>query len=165
MRLRLISAREGEDLEGAALEHLPKGRIPLESRLLGVGTGAYARPLPRWYFLPRLCFPQGRSPAYHFFVKKKFSPTGGAETTTQKVPSVFYYARDFLQGGAWCYARNTRGFLRRTELVQKSRCGAGTTPHAGRSFFLYEKSVLRESDSLRSRSQEICTDSPLFFRP
>ena len=53
MRLRLISAREGEDLEGSALEHLPKGRIPLESRLLGVGTGACARPLPRWYSLPR----------------------------------------------------------------------------------------------------------------
>ena len=34
----------GEDLEDAVLEHLPKGRVPLESRLLGVGTGACARP-------------------------------------------------------------------------------------------------------------------------
>ena len=30
------------------------------------------------------------------------------------------------------------------------------------SFFLYEKSVLRESDSLRGRSKEVCTDWPPF---
>jgi hypothetical protein len=32
--------------------------------------------------------------------------------------------------------------------------GAGTIPHPGGSFFLYEKSVLRESDSLRGRRPE-----------
>ena len=32
------------------------------------------------------------------------------------------------------------------------------TPHAEGSFFLYEKSVLRESDSLRGRKPEVCTD-------
>ena len=43
--------------------------------------------------------------------------------------------------------------------LQKSLCGAGRTPHAGRSFFLYEKSVLRESDHLRGRKPEVSTDS------
>ena len=41
-------------------------------------------------------------PPTHFFVKKKFIPTGGAETATQKVPSVFCYARDFLCGAKCC---------------------------------------------------------------
>ena len=150
MRLRLISAREGEDLEGAALEHLPKGRIPLESRLLGVGTGAYARPLPRWYFLPRLCFPQGRSPAYPFFRKEKIQPYRRRRDYDAESPG-----RVLLRSGL--SAR--RGLVLRTEYKGIS------APHAGRSFFLYEKSVLRESDSLRSRSQEICTDSPPFFPP
>ena len=35
-------------------------------------------------------------PPTHFFVKKKFIPIGGTKSTTQKVPSVFCYARDFL---------------------------------------------------------------------
>ena len=44
--------------------------------------------------------------------------------------------------------------------------GVGTPPHAGGSFFLYEKSVLRESDSLRGRKPEVCTDlTPPLFRP
>ncbi len=39
-------------------------------------------------------------------------------------------------------------------------------PHAGGSFFLYEKSVLRESDSLRGSDSEVCTDlTPNPFRP
>ncbi len=71
-------------------------------------------------------------PPTHFFVKKKFSPAGGAETTTQKVPNVFYRAHTL--------------------------CGAGSIPHAEGSFFLYEKSVLRESDSLCGREQKVCTD-------
>ncbi len=71
-------------------------------------------------------------PPTHFFAKKKFSPTSGAETTMQKVPNVF------------CRAYTL--------------CGAGSTPHAGGSFFLYEKSVLRESDCLCGRKPEVCTD-------
>ena len=55
-------------------------------------------------------------------------------------------------------------FLRLAKSAQKSLCGAGSDPHAEGSFFLYEKSVLRESDSLRGRNQEVCTDltPPLF---
>ena len=76
-------------------------------------------------------------PPTHFFVKKKFIPIGGANTATQKVLSGF------------CYAHTL--------------CGAGSPPHAGGSFFLYEKSVLRESDSLRGRRSEVCTGlAPLF---
>ena len=37
-------------------------------------------------------------------------------------------------------------------------CGAETTTQAGGSFFLYEKSVLRESDCLRGRKPEVSTD-------
>ena len=67
-------------------------------------------------------------------------PACGADTTTLKVSGVF------------CYAHTL--------------CGAGSIPHAGRSFFLYEKSVLRESDSLRGRGKEVCTDlTPPLFRP
>ncbi len=44
--------------------------------------------------------------------------------------------------------------------------GADTATHAGGSFFLYEKSVLRESDYLRGRSKEVCTDlAPPLFPP
>ncbi len=71
-------------------------------------------------------------PPTHFFVKKKFIPIDGAEGATQNVSSRF------------CCAHTL--------------CGAGSTPHAGRSFFLYEKSVLRESDCLRGRRSEVCTD-------
>ena len=79
-------------------------------------------------------------PPTHFFVKKKFIPACGADTTTLKVSGVF------------CYAHTL--------------CGAGSIPHAVRSFFLYEKSVLRESDSLRGRGKEVCTDlTPPLFRP
>jgi hypothetical protein len=42
-------------------------------------------------------------------------------------------------------------------------CAAGTIPHTERSFFLYEKSVLRESDFLRGRKPEVCTDLTLPF--
>ncbi len=43
--------------------------------------------------------------------------------------------------------------------------GAGSIQHAGGSFFLYEKSVLRESDYLRGRKPEVCTDLPPLFPP
>ena len=53
-----------------------------------------------------------------------------------------------------------------SQSVHKSSCGTEDVPHAGGSFFLYEKSVLRESDYLRGRSQEVSTDStPPLFRP
>ena len=51
----------------------------------------------------------------------------------------------------------------RDNITLETFCGAGHTPHAGGSFFLYEKSVLRESDSLRSRRPEVCTDSTTPF--
>jgi hypothetical protein len=107
-------------------------------------------------------------PPTHFFVKKKFSPVCGAETTTQKVPGMFCYAHSFCKE----QRRNTleiprpsseackerKRLLRRTEFAQKLLCGAESTPHPGGSFFLYEKSVLRESDSLRGGGKEVCTD-------
>ena len=45
-------------------------------------------------------------------------------------------------------------------VVLRSRLSAAqeVPPHAGGSFFLYEKSVLRESDSLRGRKPEVSTD-------
>ncbi len=53
-----------------------------------------------------------------------------------------------------------------SQSVQKSSCGTEDVLHTGGSFFLYEKSVLRESDFLRGRRKEVCTDlTPLFFRP
>ena len=154
-------------------------------------------------------------PPTHFFVKKKFSPTGGAETATQKVPSAFFYAhtlcgerlctthgipqaglppdggipampptflrnvwergppsdqRDDGGGRIPSEAQNTPVCTCRSEerspSAQESLCGERTTPHTGRSFFLYEKSVLRESDSLRGRKPEVSTDlTPPLFRP
>ncbi len=59
-----------------------------------------------FWFLPRWCFLRGRSPAYPFFRKEKIHSHSGVESTTQKVPSVFCYARDFLRGGALYAARN-----------------------------------------------------------
>jgi hypothetical protein len=105
----------------------------LDSRLFGGGDGRL-RPSP---YLADTPFVVDRPPT-HFFVKKKFIPTGGAETATQKVPSVFCCAHAF--------------------------CGTGSTTHAGGSFFLYEKSILRESDYLRGREPEVSTDwiPPLF---
>ena len=120
-------------------------------------------------------------PPTHFFVKKKFSPTGGAEGATQKVSSGFCHVhtlckeglgdtlgiplpsasllalpRRFVRSGI----QGGKRFLRRTEFAQESPCGAESVLHAGWSFFLYEKSVLRESDSLRGRRKEVCTDLP-----
>ena len=67
----------------------------MDSRLLGVWGRGRALPVPS-------CLadtPCGDDrPPTHFFVKKKFIPAGGVEAATQKVPGVFYYARDFLRG-------------------------------------------------------------------
>ena len=50
-----------------------------------------------------------------------------------------------------------------TPICAETPCGTGTIPHTERSFFLYEKSVLRESDFLRGRKPEVCTDLTLPF--
>ena len=50
-----------------------------------------------------------------------------------------------------------------SQSVQELLCGAGSIPQAGWSFFLYEKSVLRESDHLRGKGKEVCTDSTTPF--
>ncbi len=118
-------------------------------------------------------------PPTHFFVKKKFGSIGGAAPASQKVSSVLCYAHTFCGGETLCDARNPpairfapgpppfkqggKKFLRLTKSAQKPRCGAGSIPHRGGSFFLYEKSVLRESDHLCGRKLEVCTDlNPLF---
>ena len=67
---------------------LAKGKgFPLDSRLFGVmrvwDSGFCLADTPR----------KDDRPPTHFFVKKKFSSIGGAETTTQKVPSVLCYAQ------------------------------------------------------------------------
>ncbi len=56
-----------------------------------------------------------------------------------------------------------RRFCERGSITLETFCGAGSTPHAEGSFFLYEKSVLRESDWLRGRRTEVCTDSTTPF--
>ena len=124
---------EGQDLEGAALEHLPRGRdspwIPVFLRTYrGWGPSLYRLFTPCFTAVP---FVDDRPPT-HFFVKKKFSPACGVIGTTQKGSSGF------------CEAHTL--------------CGTGSIPRAGGSFFLYEKSVLRESDFLRGREREVCTD-------
>ncbi len=79
------------------------------------------------------------------------------------------------------YGREDRGRTSGTTVVEGFRswqkiplrsitletfCGAETTTQAGGSFFLYEKSVLRESDCLRGSDSEVCTDStPTPFPP
>ncbi len=146
------------------------------SRALAKGTRPLGFPSP---YLAGT-FRKDDRPPTHFFVKKKFIPIGGAESTTQKVPSGLSYAHTLCGGGTLCHARNPpairfapgpppfnkggKKFLRLTEAVQ-TLCGAGSTPHAGGSFFLYEKSVLRESDYLCGRKPEVCTDlTPPLFR-
>ena len=61
----------------------------------------------------------------------------------------------------------THFFVKKIHPHRRRRvCGAGSTPHPGGSFFLYEKSVLRESDCLRGRREEVRTDlTPPLFRP
>ena len=124
---------EGEGRETLS-RALPRGLVPLDSHLLGVGVGTGACALPPYLAgTPR----SDDRPPTHFFVKKKFIPVCGAAPATQKVSSV---------------------------RCAESLGGTGGIPHAGGSFFLYEKSVLRESDCLRGRRKEVCTDltPPLF---
>ncbi len=104
-----------------------RGRVPLDSHLLRV--------MGVWDFGS---FPTDTSfvvdrPPTHFFVKKKFIPIGGAETTTQKVPSVLCYAHDLCGEGIGCYARNPRAAQevpRRQEgaffFTKKASCGNQT---------------------------------------
>ncbi len=59
-----------------------------------------------------------------------------------------------------------RRVCERGSITLETLCAAGSTPHAGGSFFLYEKSVLRESDYLRDRKPKVCTDlTPTPFPP
>ena len=74
--LRISGQPEGQDLEGAALEHLPKGRVPLKSRLFLGGGDGRLRPSPCLADTSR----RDDRPPTHFFVKKKFIPTGGVGT-------------------------------------------------------------------------------------
>ena len=118
---------EGEGRETLS-RALPRGLVPLDSHLLGVGVGTGACALPPYLAgTPR----SDDRPPTHFFVKKKFIPVCGAAPATQKVSSV---------------------------RCAESLGGTGGIPYAGGSFFLYEKSVLRESDSLRGRREEVSTD-------
>ena len=174
-----MRVREGR--ESSALALSPRGHVPLDSHYFK-GVEGWGASLYR-LFTPCLAGTRYRDdrPPTHFFVKKKFIPIGGADRTTKKVPSVFCYARDFLQRGDRCHARNPpairfapgpppfnkggKKFLRLTKSVQ-TLCGARSTPYAEGSFFLYEKSVPRESDCLRGRGTEVCTDlTPNPFRP
>ena len=138
--------------------------------------------LPRWYFL------RGRSPAYPFFRKEKIHPhrrrrdcdaespervllrsglsAGVKRCATLGIPlpsaSLLALPRRFVRSGI----QGGKRFLRRTEFAQESPCGAESVLHAGWSFFLYEKSVLRELDHLRGSGSEVCTDlTPPLFRP
>ncbi len=53
--------------------------------------------------------------------------------------------------------------LKQSEVARR---GVQTGDSAQGSFFLYEKSVLWGSDSLRGRKPEVCTDlTPNLFRP
>ncbi len=65
-------------------------------------------------------------------------------------PSPRRFVRSGIQGGQGDSASNK--FC--VEITVQRR----TYSHAGGSFFLYEKSVLRESDYLRGRREEVCTD-------
>ena len=95
-----------EDLEGAALEHLPRGRVPLDSRLFkgAEGWGLSLYRLVTSCLAGTFCVVD--RPPTHFFVKKKFIPTCGAGAATQKVPSVSCYAHAFCGEETLCYARN-----------------------------------------------------------
>ena len=86
-----------EDLEGAALEHLPRGRVPLDSRLFkgAEGWGLSLHRLVTSCLAGTFCVVD--RPPTHFFVKKKFIPAGGAKTATQGVSSVFCYAHAFCK--------------------------------------------------------------------
>ncbi len=129
MTLRACSGSPGTWSGKAARALLSRsrqgGQAPLDSRLFGV-IGVLD-------FSPCLAgaFRRVDRPPTRFFVKKKFIPTYGAESTTQKASSV-------LCAGS---------LVRRREY-----------PARRRELFSLRKSVLRESDSLRGREREVCTD-------
>ena len=137
---------------------LAKGTRPLGfPSFWGGGGDGRLRPPPCLAGTP---FVVDRPPT-HFFVKKKFGSIGGAEFTTQRVSSGFCYAHTLCGGGTLCDARNPQ-----QEALAQALLGAESTPHAEGSFFLYEKSVLGESDCLRGRRTEVCTDlTPPLFCP
>ncbi len=113
---------------------LPRGRVPLDSHLFGGGGGdGRLRPSPCLAGTSR----RHDRPPTHFFVKKKFSSACGGICTTH--PFVCQRSR------------------------AHARQGVQTWDSVQGSFFLYEKSVLRESDSLRGRKPEVCTDSTTPF--
>ena len=118
------------------------GTRPLGFPSFGGGGGdGRLRPSP---YLADTPFVVDRPPT-HFFVKKKFSSIGGAESTTQKVPSVSCYAHAFCGGGTLCYARNPsplrqkRSTREQEGSAAESLCGAGRTPQAGRELFSLRK--------------------------
>ncbi len=83
---------------------------------------------------------------------------------TAAVPKGRRWWKDSLRGTEYPICTYRAEAL--SQSAQESLCGAGSPPHAGGSFFLYEKSVLRESDSLRGREREVCADSTTPpFRP
>ena len=141
---------EGQDLESSAQGSKPQA-LTLRATRQGDaspwipifwGWGRALAPAPYLAGTPCLADASRRDdrPPTHFFVKKKFSSACGAGAATQRGSS------------GLCSAHTQRG--------------AGSSSHAGGSFFLYEKSVLRESDCLRGRRPEICTDlTPPLFRP
>ena len=63
-----------EDLEGAALEHLPRGRVPLDSRLFkgAEGWGLSLHRLVTSCLAGTFCVVD--RPPTHFFVKKNSAP-------------------------------------------------------------------------------------------
>ena len=141
-----------EGRESSALALSPRGCVPLDSRLFGVMGGQN--------FSPCLADTLRRDdrPPTHFSVKKKFSPVCGAETTTQNISSVLCYAHTLC--GVKRYATlGIKEQVKRSTKRIKTPVGAGSILHPQGSFFLYEKSGLRESDCLRGRRKEVCADS------
>ena len=74
-----------QDLEGSALELLPRGFNPLGTRNFG-GGGGDGRKRPSPYLAGTSCLAgalrRDDRPPTHFFVKKKFSPACGDDGAT-----------------------------------------------------------------------------------
>ncbi len=108
-----------------------------------------------------------RSPAYPLFRKEKIQLHRRHSTCVAESPErILLRSGLSMWGETLCYKRNppvratacTYRSEAQPQSAQKPRCGTESIPHAGGSFFLYEKSVLRESDSLRGREKEVCTN-------
>ena len=96
---------------------LAKGTRPLGfPSFWGGGGDGRKRPSP--YLAGTPCLPdtsrRDDRPPTHFFVKKKFIPIGGAETATQKVPSV-------LCAGTWVRRRKSPARRRELFSLRKKR--------------------------------------------